>query len=38
MLVKTGILHEITGRKRDRSFAYQGYLDKVRTGTELERV
>jgi Fic family protein len=36
-LVAAGILVETTGRKRDRSFAYQAYIDRLRVGTELER-
>lgn len=36
-LVDAGILVETTGRKRDRSFAYQAYIDRLRVGTELER-
>jgi Fic family protein len=36
MLVDAGVLVETTGRRRDRSFAYQGYLDLLRVGTELE--
>jgi Fic family protein len=36
-LIATGILVETTGRKRDRSFAYQAYIDRLRVGTELER-
>ena len=32
-----GILVETTGRKRDRSFAYRAYMDRLRTGTELTR-
>ncbi|MEO5336313.1 MAG: Fic family protein [Magnetospirillum sp. WYHS-4] len=35
VLVDAGILTETTGRRRDRSFAYQGYLDRLRAGTEL---
>ena len=35
-LVSAGILVETTGRKRDRSFAYQTYIDRLRIGTELE--
>jgi cell filamentation protein, protein adenylyltransferase len=35
-LMKAGILHETTGRKRDRSFAYRAYLKGLQTGTELE--
>lgn len=37
LLAEIGILVETTGRKRDRSFAYRAYLDKLRAGTELER-
>ncbi|MEJ2229127.1 MAG: Fic family protein [Alphaproteobacteria bacterium] len=37
LLAGIGILMETTGRKRDRSFAYSAYLDKLRVGTELER-
>jgi Fic family protein len=36
-LVAAGILVETTGRRRDRSFAYQAYIDRLRTGTELGR-
>jgi Fic family protein len=36
-LAAAGILVETTGRKRDRSFAYQAYVDRLRSGTELER-
>jgi Fic family protein len=36
-LVAADILVETTGRKRDRSFAYQAYVDRLRVGTELER-
>ena len=35
-LVAAGILVETTGKKRDRSFAYQTYVDRLRIGTELE--
>jgi Fic family protein len=35
-LVATGILAETTGKKRDRSFAYRGYLDRLRAGTDLD--
>jgi Fic family protein len=35
VLVAAGILVEVTGRRRDRSFAYQAYLDRLRTGTDL---
>ncbi len=34
-LVEARILQEITGRRRDRSFAYQSYLDRLRTETDL---
>ena len=36
-LVAADILVETTGRKRDRSYAYQAYVDRLRIGTELER-
>lgn len=36
-LIAVEILVETTGRKRDRSFAYQAYIDRLRIGTELER-
>ncbi|RYF11728.1 MAG: Fic family protein [Deltaproteobacteria bacterium] len=35
-LDRAGILAELTGRRRDRSWAYQHYLDQLRVGTELE--
>jgi Fic family protein len=35
-LAAAGVLVETTGKKRDRSFVYQGYLDRLRVGTELE--
>ena len=35
-LEKAGVLIETTGKKRDRSWMYQRYLDKLRVGTELE--
>lgn len=35
-LVDAGVLVETTGRKRDRTFCYNAYLDLLRTGTELE--
>jgi Fic family protein len=35
-LIAAGILVETTGKKRDRSFAYQTYVDGLRIGTELE--
>lgn len=36
LLVAAGVLVETTGKKRDRSFVYQGYLDRLRVGTELD--
>lgn len=38
LLAAAGVLVETTGKKRDRSFVYQAYLDRLRVGTELERV
>lgn len=35
-LGKAGVLVEATGKKRDRSWVYQRYLDRLRVGTELE--
>jgi len=35
-LTAAGVLVETTGKKRDRSFVYQGYLERLRVGTELE--
>lgn len=35
-LVSAKVLVETTGKKRDRSFAYQAYVDRLRIGTELE--
>jgi cell filamentation protein, protein adenylyltransferase len=35
-LVGASILVEVTGRKRDRSFWYQDYLGRLRTGTDLD--
>ena len=34
-LVAANVLVEITGKKRDRSFVYQHYLDLLRLGTDL---
>lgn len=34
-LEAAGILVETSGRKRDRVYAYEAYLDRLRTGTEL---
>ncbi len=36
ILVEVGILAETTGRRRDRSFAYKAYLDRLRVGTDLD--
>jgi Fic family protein len=36
MLVDAGVLVETTGGRRNRSFAYQAYLERLRVGTELE--
>ena len=36
ILQEAGILAETTGRRRDRCFAYQAYLDQLRVGTDLE--
>jgi Fic family protein len=35
-LEQAGVLVETTGKKRDRSWVYQHYLDRLRVGTELE--
>ena len=34
-LEAAGVLVEITGKRRDRVYAYQAYLNRLRTGTEL---
>jgi Fic family protein len=36
VLAEIGILVETTGKKRDRSFAYRTYMERLRTGTELD--
>jgi Fic family protein len=36
LLASAGILVETTGRRRDRSFVYRAYLDRLRAGTELD--
>ena len=36
LLVVAGVLAETTGKKRDRSFVYRAYLDRLRVGTELD--
>jgi Fic family protein len=35
VLEQLRILKETTGRRRDRTFSYAGYLDRLRAGTEL---
>jgi hypothetical protein len=30
------VLTETTGKQRDRVFAYAGYLEKLRVGTEVD--
>jgi Fic family protein len=37
-LVAAGVLQEMTGRQRSRSFAYGAYMDRLRVGTELDGV
>jgi Fic family protein len=37
LLAAQGVLVESTGKKRDRSFAYRAYLDRLKVGTELAR-
>ena len=37
LLAAAGVLVESTGKKRDRSFAYRAYLDRLKVGTELAR-
>ena len=36
-LVEAGILVETTGKRRDRTFAYDAYLLRLREGTEVGR-
>jgi DNA-binding MarR family transcriptional regulator len=36
VLEKSGIVHEITGRRRNRVFAYSEYLNILNEGTEVE--
>jgi Fic family protein len=36
LLEEVGVLAEMTGRRRDRTFSYTKYLDHLRVGTELE--
>ena len=35
-LTKAGVLFETTGKKRDRHYAYQEYLERLRAGTDLD--
>ena len=35
-LAKAGVLGETTGRKRDRSYVYDRYLERLRVGTDLD--
>lgn len=35
-LAGTGVLVETTGKKRDRWYSYQGYLERLRVGTDLD--
>ena len=35
-LTQLGVLVETTGKKRDRSFAYQAYLDQLKVGTDVD--
>jgi Fic family protein len=35
-LENAGVLVELTGKKRDRSWAYQTYLERLRVGTEID--
>ena len=34
-LVNSGVLVETTGRKRDRTFTYRAYIERLRVGTDL---
>jgi cell filamentation protein, protein adenylyltransferase len=36
VLERLGILKEMTGRRRDRTYGYRAYLERARAGTELE--
>jgi Fic family protein len=36
LLARAGVLIETTGKKRDRWYSYQGYLERLRAGTDLE--
>jgi len=35
-LVGAGVLTETTGKKRDRWYSYNGYLERLRVGTDLD--
>jgi Fic family protein len=35
-LVEAGVLVETTGKRRDRSWSYRAYLDRLRDGTDLD--
>jgi Fic family protein len=35
-LVRAGVLTETTGKRRDRSWAYGSYLDRLKVGTDLD--
>jgi Fic family protein len=35
-LVAAGVLRETTGKKRDRWYSYQTYLERLRVGTDLD--
>jgi Fic family protein len=37
LLESTDVLVETSGKRRDRTFAYQKYLERLRAGTELEK-
>jgi Fic family protein len=37
LLAAAGVLVETTGKRRDRSYVYQAYLDQLRVGTELDQ-
>jgi hypothetical protein len=36
LLEGIGVLIETSGKRRDRTFAYKAYLDRLRAGTELD--
>ena len=36
VLSEIGVLTETTGKKRDRSFAYRAYMERLRAGTDLD--